>query len=62
MDVERLGLVDKGTSVGGEVDDGFLADLPDGLVDRLELGRDAGNVLDGTAVGDAIRRGRSNDQ
>lgn len=61
MDVERLGLVDKGTSVGGEVDNGLLADLPDGLVDRLELGRDAGNVLDGTAVSDAAKEGRWND-
>jgi hypothetical protein len=62
VDVERLGLVDEGTSVGGEVDDGLLADLPDGLVDRFELGRDAGNVLNGTAVGDAVRRSRSYDQ
>jgi hypothetical protein len=61
VDVERLGLVDKGTSVGGEVDNGLLADLPDGLVDRLELGRDAGNVLNGTAVSDAATEGSSND-
>lgn len=60
MDVERLGLVDEGTSVGGEVDNGLLADLPDGLVDRLELGRNTGNVLNGTAVSDAAK-GRSND-
>jgi hypothetical protein len=59
VDVERLGLVDEGTSVGGEVDDGLLADLPDGLVDRLQLGRDAGNVLNGTAMGDAAERGRT---
>lgn len=28
-------------SVGRQVDDGLLRNLPDGLVDRLELGRDA---------------------
>jgi hypothetical protein len=62
VDVERLGLVDEGTSVGGEVDDGLLADLPDGLVDRLQLGRDAGNVLNGTAMGDAAERGRTKER
>lgn len=62
VDVERLGLVDEGTSVGGEVDDGLLADLPDGLVDRLELGRDAGNVLNGTAVSDTAERSRTRRQ
>jgi len=53
VNVERLRLVDECTSVGGEVDDGLLTDLPDGLVDRLELGGDAGDVLNGSAVGDA---------
>lgn len=52
MDVERLALANEGTTVSGEVDDLLLADLPDGLVDGLDVGGDGWDVLDGTVVGD----------
>ncbi len=39
MDVERLRLVDERSSVGSEVDDCFLADLPDGLVNSPVEGK-----------------------
>ena len=52
MDVERLRLVDEGTPVGGHVDDRTLRDLPDGLVDRLEVGRDLSDVLNRALASD----------
>lgn len=43
MDVERLTLVDESSSVGGEIDDGLLRDLPNSLVDSFELSRNSRN-------------------
>lgn len=51
MDVERLRLIDESASVGRQVYDGFLRDLPHSFVDRLQLGRDGGDVLDRAACG-----------
>jgi hypothetical protein len=39
-------------AIGGEVDDGLLRDLPDGLVDALEVVGDAGDVLNRSVVSD----------
>ena len=52
MDVERLALADEGATVGGHVEDLLLTDLPDGLVDLLEVVGDAFDALDGAIVGD----------
>ena len=52
MDVEGLGLVDEGAAVGGHLDDGALGDFPYGFIERLDVGGDVGDVLDGAAVGD----------
>ena len=52
MDIERLGLADVGTTIGSEVKDLLLGDLPDGLVDGFDVIGDAGNILDGAVVRD----------
>lgn len=52
VDVQALALADERATVGGHVQDFLLADLPDGLVDCLDIVRDGGNVLDGSIVGD----------
>jgi hypothetical protein len=54
VNVQGLRLVDKGTTIGSEVDDSLLTDLPDGLVDRLELGRDTRDILDRSTVSNTI--------
>ena len=43
-------LVNVRSSIGGHVDDGLLRDLPDRLVDLLEVVGDAINLLDRTVV------------
>ena len=48
--VERLALVDVGAAVGGHVDEVALLDLPDGLVQSLELLRDV-QVTDAAVCG-----------
>ena len=60
MDVEGLALVDKGTAVGSKVEYRLLADLPDGLVDRLELVRDSSNCRGASeqTVADGVADGR----
>lgn len=50
VNVEGLRLIDEGTTVSSHLDDGTLRELPDGLVERLDVIRDVGNLLDG-AVG-----------
>lgn len=58
MDVERLGLINEGTSVGGHLDDLALGNLPNGLVESLDLSRDVGDILDGTVLGnDSVLHG-----
>jgi len=52
VDVEGLGLVDEGAAVGGHLNDGALRDFPYGFIERLDVGGDVGDVLDGAAVGD----------
>lgn len=51
VDVEGLGLIDKGTTVSGHLDNLALRNLPDSLVQSLDIGRDVGNVLDRTVLG-----------
>ena len=43
MNVERLRLIDESSSIGGKVDDRFLRNLPNGLVNRLELSGNTGD-------------------
>ena len=50
MDVERLRLINEGSSVRGLFDHILLRDLPDSLVQLLNLVRDVGDVLD-AAIG-----------
>lgn len=52
MDVQALALADVGSSVRGQVEDLLLADLPDSLVDGLDVIRNTGNALDRPVVGD----------
>ena len=54
MDVERLGLADVGTTVGGHIEDGPLGDLPNRLEHILDGLGDLANVLDGSTVGDDL--------
>ncbi|GIX65122.1 signal peptide containing protein [Babesia caballi] len=54
VDVERLRLVDEDATVRRHVDDVLLLDLPDGLVEVLDVLRNALNVLEGTVVGDEL--------
>ena len=51
--VERLRLVDEGAAVGGHVHEDALLDLPDRLVDLLEVVGDV-QRLDGAVVGDEL--------
>ena len=50
MDVQTLALTDEGTTVSGEVENLLLTDLPDSLVDRLDVVRNARNALDRPVV------------
>lgn len=52
VDVQALTLANEGTTVGSEVEDLLLADLPDCLVDRLDVVGDAVDALDRPVVGD----------
>ena len=45
VDVETLTLIDVHRPVGRHLDDRFLGDLPHCLIERLQLGRDAVNML-----------------
>ena len=54
MDVEWLGLVNEGSTVGGLLDDILLRDLPDSLVKLLDFVRDRGDVLDASVSGDDV--------
>lgn len=50
MHIQGLTLADESTTVGGEVEDFLLTDLPDGFIDRLDVVRDTGDALDRTIV------------
>ena len=50
VDVEGLGLINEGTTVGSHLDNGTLRNFPDGLVEGLDVLGDARNVLDRTAL------------
>lgn len=52
VDVEGLRLIDVGTAVGGHLQNVALGDLPDGLVQGLDVGGNVGDVLDGATIGD----------
>lgn len=52
MDVQALRLTDERATVGSEVEDLLLRDLPNSLVDGLDIVWDLGDVLDGAVVGD----------
>ena len=52
VNVQGLGLIDEGTTIGSHLQDGTLGDFPDGLVEGLDVGGDVGDVLDGAAIGD----------
>ena len=52
VDVEGLGLANVRATIRREVDNLLLRDLPDGLVDRLDLRGDVGNVLDRSVMSD----------
>ncbi|KAG9533387.1 hypothetical protein KCU93_g70, partial [Aureobasidium melanogenum] len=55
VNVERLRLVDEGTTVSGHLNNVTLAEFPNGLVQSLEVVRNVGNALDRTTVGnDAV--------
>ena len=45
VDVETLTLIDVHGPVGRHLDDRLLGDLPHCLIERLQLGRDAVNML-----------------
>ena len=53
-DIEGLGLVDEGATVGGHVDERPLFNLPYGLVKLLELGRNLRNALNASVFGDNV--------
>ena len=50
--VEALALADVRAAVGSHIENLLLADLPDGLVDLLDVIGDAVDALDGAVVGD----------
>lgn len=51
VEVEGLTLTDEWSSIGGEVNENFLAHFPDGFVSPTDFNGDGFNVLDGTFVG-----------
>lgn len=48
MDVQALALENESTTIGSDVDNLSLTDLPDGLVDGIDVGGDRRDVLNGT--------------
>lgn len=52
MNVQTLALANEGTTVGSEVENLLLGDLPDSLINSLDIIGNLGNVLDRTVVGD----------
>ena len=50
VDVQRLALTDVGASADCQVEEFFLRDFPDGLVEQFEVVRDGFDVLDGASV------------
>ena len=55
VNVQRLRLVNEGTTVSSHLDDGALRDLPDSLVENLDLVRNVRDALDGSTLGnDAV--------
>lgn len=50
VDVQGLALVDEGPSVCRHLQDGFLRDLPNSLVELLQVIRDLRDVLEGAGV------------
>lgn len=52
MDVQTLALADECTAVSSHINDFLLRDLPDCLVDSLDLVRDVRDVLHGSVVRD----------
>jgi len=52
VDVETLTLADEWPAISGQVDHFLLTDLPNSLVDRFDIVRNARNVLNGAVVGD----------
>jgi hypothetical protein len=50
--VQTLALADKRSTIGCEIYNLLLTDLPDSLVDGLDLIGDPGNLLDRATVGD----------
>ena len=53
VNVERLTLVDEGTAIGRHLQDDLLRNLPNGLVEGLEIGRKV-QALDGPVGGDQL--------
>ncbi|KAI6763085.1 hypothetical protein HG530_009065 [Fusarium avenaceum] len=51
VNVEGLGLIDESTSVGSHLDNLALRNLPNSLVKSLDVGRDVGDVLNRTVIG-----------
>jgi hypothetical protein len=51
VNVQTLTLADECTTVRGHVNDLLLTDLPDGLVDSLDVVGNSRNLLNGTAMG-----------
>ena len=50
MNIQTLALADEGASIGSKIEDFLLANLPDGLVNRLDVVRDTRDVLDRACV------------
>lgn len=50
MDVQALALANERSTIGGKVDDLLLADLPNGLVDGLDVGGDGWDVLNRSSM------------
>lgn len=50
VNVQRPRLANVGSAVGGEVEDLFLGDLSDGLVDCFDVIWDAGDILNRSVV------------
>lgn len=52
MDIQALTLANKCPAISRQVDDLLLTDLPNGLVNGLDVVRNSGDVLNGTVVSD----------
>lgn len=58
MNIQGLRLINERAPIGGQVDNGLLRNLPDGLVNRFEFGGNTGDcVTEGSAtIEDGERR------